>query len=114
MTLRSFIEIDSPDVSGVEAPLRAKIEQAGGVIERCDSRTGNRGGWKVVITLLAAPADVMNRIVRMIEELPGVHVRSLSQHSRQTAPGGASAGTSEAIEHGKRRSAAVRRDPGSS
>lgn len=113
MQVRSFIEIDCPDASGIEAQLRAKIEQAGGVIERCELRTGNRGG-RLVITLLAAPADVMNRIVRRVEELPGVQVRSLSQHSRLTPPGGAPAGTSEAIEHGNRRSSAVRRDPGSS
>lgn len=113
MTLRSFIEIDRPDASGVEAQLRAKIEQAGGVIESCKSFTGNRGG-RVVITLLAAPADVMNRMVRMIEELPGVYVRSLSQHSRQITSGGGSAGTSEAITYGKQRSPAAKRDPGSS
>jgi hypothetical protein len=82
MTLRSFLAVDTPDGSATDDLLRAGIEQAGGVVEGCNSRIAPRGGREVVFTLKSVPVEVLHRIIRKVEEIPGVSVRSVSQHSR--------------------------------
>jgi len=80
MTIRSFLALDIRDGSATEAILRAGIEEAGGVVERCDSRIASRGGHEIVFILQAVPVDVFHRVMRRVEMLPGVAVNSVSQH----------------------------------
>jgi hypothetical protein len=82
MTLRSFLAVDIPDGAATESLLRAGIEQAGGVVEECNSRIAPRGGREVVFTLKTVPVEVLHHIMRKVEEVPGISVRSVSQHSR--------------------------------
>jgi hypothetical protein len=82
MTLRSFLAVDVRDGAAAESLLRAEIQEAGGVIERCDSRVASRGGREMIFTLQAVPVDVLHRIMRKVESVPGVSVKSVSQHAR--------------------------------
>jgi len=81
MTLRSFLALDVRDSSATESLLRARIEDAGGMVEQCDTRIAPRGGQEIVFALKAVPVDVLHRIMQRVEKLPGVAVRSVSQHA---------------------------------
>jgi len=92
MTLRSFLAVDTRDGSAAEALLMERIQEAGGVIEGCESRVAPSGGREILYTLLTVPVEVLHRIMRRVEQIPGVSVRSVSQLALPASSGGAAPG----------------------
>jgi hypothetical protein len=86
MTLRSFLLVEITERPGIQELLKSKILESGALIEGMDSRMAPRGNLEIAVTLRALRAEVLHQILRTLEGIPGVAVRSVSHHTQRPAP----------------------------